>query len=151
MKTSMDPVVKLIEEYLDAEKHKDAIEFAYYWLTLCHVVDDLIDDKNTNPESILKAFEYSAIVYSLPFYRQYAHILLPLVKAATNDYADSVLFEQSPIDWQKHYADVLRQNGNMVICAVIELCVGIDARRSFSQRIREISYIMHHTEEGESK
>jgi hypothetical protein len=145
-----DPLIILLNQTFGGEsRYGEALDFCICWLVLCHFVDDIVDTKKDDHEFLLKTFEHAAITYSLPFYRQHAHTLLPIIKSATNNYADSVLFEHSMHSWQRTYADALRQSGNDVLCAVVEICVGQEKRRIFSQKVREISYMSHHTKEGE--
>jgi hypothetical protein len=61
-----------------------------------------------------------------------------------NTYADSVQWEDSPIEYKRKIADVLRQMGNEVILAVIEIVKGVGVRREVSMKFRELSWLAHH-------
>jgi len=62
---------------------------------------------------------------------------------------DSVKFEKSKEKWKIQMGDVLRQNANDVVLAVIEIVNDVDTRRKASLELREISYLSHHNELGE--
>ncbi len=126
----------------------DAFLWAISYGLYVHMIDDIIDQDKTDSEHILKTFELAAQIYSFPFYINNMHMLYPLVKMASNCYMDSVLMEKFPSSWNRNYADMLRQNGNEVILACIEIVNGINVRRHASMELRQISYQMHHDELG---
>lgn len=133
--------MELFERYLK----DDALAFVTSFVHYCHLIDDIIDDRRTreNPEKILAAFELAAAVYSNPFFRQHATYLLPIIKMATNAYADSVAFERKPTEWNTKFKAVLAQQANDVALACIEICHGITERRYASAALRELSYNLH--------
>ena len=134
-------LMKFLEEYLK----DDALAFAYNFINYCHLIDDIIDEKisRDNPETIIAAFEAALAVYSNPFYRQHANHLFPIIKMVTNAYADSVVFQNAPNEWNVKYKAVLAQQLNDVTLACIEICHGVSQRRYASLAIRELSYNAH--------
>lgn len=142
MNVSLD---SLLKQYLDV----DGLAFCTAFLLYAHCIDDILDGDKTDNEFVLKTFEFAAVIYTMPFYQRNCGYLLPIIKMVTNSYADSVLMEKNtPRGWQLRYADVLRQNGNDLLTMCVEICSGIDARREFSMKLREISYRVHHDEKG---
>lgn len=136
-----------LKSYL--EKDVDALLWVLAYTTYVHAIDDIIDGDNTESEHILKTFELAAIIYSYPWYLQNRHTLYPLVIMASNTYMDSVKLEKSNELWKQRVADALRQTGNEVILACIQIVGGIEARREASLKLREISWRTHHNELGE--
>jgi hypothetical protein len=122
--------------------------FGLSYVTYCHAIDDIIDGDKKDYEHILKTFDFAATIFSSPFYVRNLHLLYPLVKSASNSFADSVTFERSGEVWSEAMADVLRQQGNEVLCAVVEIVSGIDAKRAFSKEARKLGYDSHHDSFG---
>lgn len=145
--THQEKFLHLIKEYLSADI--DALIFALSFSTYCHAIDDIVDGDKTDAEFIIKTFEFAACIYSSPFYQRNIWLLYPLVKATSNAYADSVNMERSNQQWRRNSADVLRQYGNEVLTACVEVVKGQDARREFSLKMREIAYEAHHNLIGE--
>ena len=138
--------IDFLNKYL--QSNPDALLWALSYGLYVHSIDDIIDGDKNDSEFILKTFEYALIVYAYPFFVQHIQMLYPLCKMASNTYMDSVLMERSSNKWDKNYADVLRQMGNEVILAVIEIVCGLNVRRHASIELREISYKMHHDQLG---
>lgn len=140
------------------EKHLAPFPEARAWLDaygrLCHAVDDLIDRDNRAVADYtlhtLDSFNLAMDVYSHPFYSKNSAWLYPLLKHNHRVYSDSILWENSPVEWQRHYADVLRCGGNEVILAVLEhICrVPWAELRRISLLQREDCWQRSHTQEG---
>lgn len=138
--------IAFLSKYLSA--FPDALLWVLGYAAYVHAIDDIIDrdvptDKSRE-EFILQTFEFAAVIYSNEFYIRNMHILYPLVKLASNTYMDSVQMEHEPELWKRRVADGLRQTGNEIIVAVIEICSGPIVRREASMELREISYNLHH-------
>jgi hypothetical protein len=138
--------VNFLNQYL--KDNIDALIWVLAYSTYVHGIDDIIDKDNTESEHILKTFELAAVIYSYPFYLQNLNILYPLVIMASNTYMDSVKLENQPEVWKQRVSDALRQTGNEVILACIQIVGGVDIRREASMKLREISWRTHHTIEG---
>jgi hypothetical protein len=136
----------IVEEYLIDSV--DAQLFFYSYLIHCHAVDDVIDGDRTDSEFIIKCFDFTVTLCSCRFYQHYSATLEPLMHAAANAYADSVVMERSKVQWKQQYADVLRQSGNEVLLACIGIVAGIDKKREASLKLRELAYLEHHDKEG---
>lgn len=146
--------IKAGEEYIAFLKHylqadPDALAWVIAYTKYVHAIDDIIDGDNTSSEHIIRTFEFAAVIYSNVFYLRNLSYLYPLVKVVSNAYQDSVILEKSPEKWQRYVADGLRQHGNELILACVELVGGYDARREASMKLRDIAYRSHHNEIGE--
>lgn len=148
----MNDYVTFLQKYLSIDP--DALLWTLGYGSFIHSVDDIIDNEIPkdveSKEFLLKTFEFAAVVYSNNFYQRNIATLYPLVKMASNTYADSVQLESSETKWKRDFADVLRTTGNEVILAVIEIVRGYDIRRQASLEIRGLSYKLHHNELGEA-
>lgn len=140
--------ISFIKKYTGADI--DAYLFVLAYTAYVHAVDDIIDKDNTDPVFILKTFELAAVVYGNAFYLRNFSMLYPLVKMASSTYITSVQLEQEKSSeiWKNRVADALRQTGNELILAVIELLHGIDVRTKASYELRKISWHLHHKEDG---
>lgn len=145
MKTKAD-FVKFLEKYLSPDP--DALLWVLSYTTYVHAVDDIIDEEIRDEEFLLKTFEMAAVVYSSHFYVRNISALYPLIVMASNTYMDSVILEKQSEAWKRYTADHLRQTGNEVILACIQIVGGMDVRRQASMELREISYFLHHDSEG---
>lgn len=142
----IEEYIKFLEQYL--KKDADALAWVLAITKYFHDIDDIIDKDNTSPIHLLRTFEFAAIIYSSPFYQRNIGYLYPLVKMVSNTYMDSVLLEKQPEAWKRAVADGLRQTGNELILACIEVLHGFDIRREASMKLREVSWKTHHLEDG---
>lgn len=128
----------------------DAYLFVLAYTVYVHSIDDIIDGDNTEPVFIIKTFELAAVLYANSFYLKNFNMLYPLVKMSSSTYITSVQLEQDKEKamWKTRVADALRQTGNELILAVIELLHGIDVRTKASMELRKISWKLHHDKEG---
>ena len=127
---------------------QDAIRFIKAFGSYCHEIDDIIDEKITDPEKILRTFVNAAAIYSCNFYQRFADRLYPTVLLITNEYADSVKWEKNDDSYKEHISDVLRSCGNNMLILVVGIVAGYEAMRDVSCLIRETSYLKHHDELG---
>ena len=141
-------ILNLLNSYLSHEP--EAIVFLQAYSAYIHAVDDIIDEKITEEEKILKAFGRALYLYSSNFYVKNSTSLFPLLLSIHNDYADSIKMEHSSEEWQKKTADVLRLGGFKVTLTVVGLVAGYDAMREVSMMMRKYAYDMHHNSEGKS-
>ena len=133
---------------LQHEDGKDAYAFLCAYGTFAHAVDDIIDEKITNAEVILKTFQLYCEILSSRFYRKYFDYLYPLICNINNEYADSVLYEHSDVQWKKEFSDCMRTSGNTLVVMVVKLLIGYDESRKISLLFREDSYRHHHDKDG---
>lgn len=126
----------------------DAKNFLLAYCEYTHSIDDIIDDKITSSDVILKTFNQSANIFNCNFWRQNASQLFLIEKLINLDYGLSVKWEKSDEAWKRNQADVLRNAGNMMTFAVILLIAGYDKAKELIPLIREHSYYRHHDEEG---
>lgn len=130
---------------------EDAMRFCDMWMTYCHAIDDLIDTMEDGrptmtPETILEIFALAAHLYNSKFFIANQPRLYPVAIMITNAYADSVLWEKSPVLRRRRIADVLRCCGNEMFFLVALLCGGWQHMRKLSPLIRERSWQLQHDE-----
>lgn len=129
----------------------EAKRFLIAWSQYVHAIDDLIDGaERPAPEALLQTFAKAIAVYSDPFYLQHIEALRQVAVSATNLYADSVAWEQSPMPWHRHFADWARHAGAEMVLAVAHLCGGYEHMRSLSLELRTICYLQHHDLKGDA-
>lgn len=131
-----------------AGDNDEAFRFMQAWNAYCHAVDDIVDGDTPGTEDLLKVLLAAHLIYTSNFFTKNVDMLSPLVGVITNAYLDSVEWETSPDVWKRTIADQLRSYGNEMILQVAEIVGGWPHRRKFSQRIRALSYMTHHTKEG---
>lgn len=133
--------------FLDHPDGNEAKRFLELWNVYVNAVDDIIDEKITESEFVLRAFNLATELYSTPFYVKYSSILYYNIKSAHHNYADSCLMEKSGIKWQEMQADFLRASSQLTL-VIVEILGGYDKRRELSLAIHEDSYIKHHDGNG---
>lgn len=143
--------VDILRKYL-LNQNPDALLWIQAYGLFVHAVDDIIDNDapkdKTRQQLILQTFEFAESVYSNHFYIKHIGTLRPLIKMTSNAYMDSVLWEGADEPWKRQVSDALRQIGNEVLLAVIEICGGFNARRQASLEIRQVSWHAHHLKDG---
>jgi hypothetical protein len=140
--------VDLVKRYLADDV--DAQLFAQAFMLYCHAIDDIVDGDKTDHLFVMQTFNFAQVVYTSAFFMRHWAILAPVIHNVFLDYEESVTMERSSVQWQRQYADVMRQNANVIFLQCIELVAGIQARREASIQLREISYRNHHNEKGEA-
>lgn len=125
---------------------QDAMNFLRLFHAYSHSIDDLLDLKQFNPETLLKVLANANIVYSSPFYSRHAHRLHLVIANVTNAFADSIAWARSRDEWKKQWADTLRFSGNEMVLAVAMICGGFGLMRQMSPLLKELSWQCHHGE-----
>lgn len=143
------PAQEILRQRIDAilGQNPEALAFIRAFGTWCHGIDDDVDE-GLPPEQRVRLHWLSAALFSSNFYQAHARELFPVVSLIANAYADSVVWEKSDVTWQRTQADVLRNCGNEMMLAVINIVGGYDAMREVSRLIREVSHYRHHDEQG---
>ncbi len=126
----------------------EAQRFVQLYTEYAHAIDDIIDEKLTDPEFILRTFDLAAEVYSCKFYRDNVHILRSIDFMSNNTYLDSVLWERSDESFKKVAAGTLRHAGLDLFLATVSICCGREKMRSISMEMREHTFICHLDAEG---
>lgn len=141
--------IKIIHKYVHHDG--DALLWILSYVAYCHAVDDIVDGDKNDYEFILSTFRTAETIYTYHFYLQHINTLKPLIHTAHDAYRDSVCMERSlrQENWEKYVGDVIRQQANDVILAVILIVSGIDARNAAALELRKLSYETHHNEKGE--
>lgn len=121
------------------QSNPEARSFCFNYVTMCHKIDDVIDEKKTDPDYILELTQLQANVYGSEFYRKYYHYLVLIDALVNNDYNDSCLWEESDVEWKRNHADVLRHAGHHMLFAVILLISKREMLRKISPLFREYS------------
>lgn len=144
------PAQELLRQRIDGILGQDteAAKFVRLFGVWCHGIDDDVDNPGMPPEQKVRLHWIAAALFSSNFYQAHARELFPVVSLIANAYADSVCWEKSEVDWQARQADVLRNCGNDMLLAVINIVGGYDAMREVSRLIREVSHYRHHDEHG---
>lgn len=133
--------------------NKAAEEFCSLWYRYAHFIDDIIDLKEDgrptmSNEDILATFVDAALLYNCPFFVANRQHLFPLVISITNQYADSVAWERSPVEGKRKIADVLRCCGDEMLLMVAMIVGGWKHMREMSLKIRWRDYELQHDAEG---
>ena len=134
------------------KENAEAMAFCDCWYKYCHAIDDLVDTiedgrPTMSKEEIISIFLNAAFLYNMPFFKQYAHLLFPVVITITNMWADTVAWEKSPIYRRRVMADVLRTAGNEMYFMVALITGGEAHMRDMSLKIRERDWIGQHDEQ----
>lgn len=119
-----------------------AEKFLNMWYIYCHSIDDLLDGEipaEHIKEYIISLLIFSKDLYNSPFFLKNYAELNGIVNAAANAYADSVKWEGADKPYSDH-ADVLRSQGNDMLCAVAKIYGGFSRMRNASTMIRELSF-----------
>lgn len=126
------------------KEYPGAILFLEIYNQYVHCIDDLVDEAafRNDPENILRMANLASACFSTDFWRQNAHILLPIEQMANNTYADSIVWERSPDEKKKVAADTLRHSGLDIYLKTVEICCGREALRELSPLIREHTLII---------
>lgn len=143
--TYKHPVLEEVFELLN--DRPDAKMFLATYCDYCHRLDDIIDEKITDSEYILKTAAMAADIFNSNFWRDNCNLLYVIEALVNNDYADANVWQGNAVEWKRNQADILRHSGNNMIFAVILLTKGREALRRFSGQIREVSHLMHHDPE----
>lgn len=143
-----DQIKKVYE--LAANKNIEAFNFLNFFHDYVHGIDDLIDNKERDPEKFLALLVKANLLYSMPYYTRHAHRLHLLVAQITNAYADSVAWEKDD-KWKGKWADVLRFAGNDMVLAVAFIEGNFDAMRKLSPILKEIAWSQHHDVQGKAE
>lgn len=127
---------------------QQAVQFLQLWGAYLRAVDNIIDDETWQPAKLLAAFAAGARMYSDCFYQKHKAHLQMTILLATNIYADSVKWEQSPELWKRQWADVLRHADGHIISAVTLICGGWSELRATSAPFMAACYIDHKDRHG---
>jgi hypothetical protein len=84
-------------------------------------------------------------LYNHPFYLKHQKVLFPVILQVTNQFADSVQFERSPLKHRRMIANVLSSCGDEVFFVVAMICGGWSHARKFSAAIRERDFARQHS------
>lgn len=134
---------------------------AFEWIQMgrlyCHAIDDLIDEtvpKGDRMEAATQVCRIGAMalrLYTHPFFLKNHQALTSVMMVNTINYRDSVLWENSTVEWQRQFSDWGRHGWTDVALVVGELCGGYDAISNESLEIRTTSYVNHHDKRGAVK
>jgi hypothetical protein len=130
--------------------NREAMQWLLLWRDYVHAIDDLVDGDARGPEALLATFAMAPTLYSHPFYLNNMAALRQVVLNCTNAYADSVMWERSPVPWQRDFADHYRHYGAEMVLAVAQICGGYQHMRSISPELRVICWHEHHTPGGKA-
>lgn len=144
MYTLEETIKKLNDLFNDHVDGADAKSFLHHYNIYNHAIDDIIDEKISDVETILSSYNLALDIYSSNFYRKYQQELHPIIKLIHHTWIDSVHMEQSKELWQKEQADTLKNVGIEMLLTVIEILGGYKCRRECSIAIRKNSFDKQH-------
>jgi len=131
------------------KRRPDALEFLHLYNAYVHLIDDIIDDRCTEPAKILEMQHAARNVFSHPFYQQNIQQLY-VVEALNNDtYRTSVEWERGDVEWNRRHAACLRHCGYSMVFAVILITGGQDILTGMSSSFREQCHLKHIEDESE--
>lgn len=129
------------------------------WMQLgrlyCHEIDDLIDidlprgDRGKGAERLCRIGAMALALYTHPFFLKHAGQLSTAMLINTTNYADSVRWENSPVEWQKQFSDWARHGWINILLAIAEICGGYANMRAEADELWEYAYNEHHDEKGQ--
>lgn len=127
-----------------AKGNTAAETFCHLWVFYCHHVDDVIDgdlphDYDTK-QAIIEAMALQSAFLSSDYYVNNRASLYPVVVVSLSDYAISVAWETSKVEWQQRAADLLRSNCNQVLTVVALLEGGYQHAKEMGKLLAEISW-----------
>lgn len=122
--------------------HPDAYEFIIAYNEALQLVDDVVDNKSSNPEEILAAIENTKIVFTMPFFLRHSQQLTLVSILIANTWADSIVWEKED-GWKKVHGDVLRHGLYGMVYAVVLIIGGWAACRKISLKLREFTHNQH--------
>lgn len=128
--------------YKELRDHKEALDFVIEYRNYIHMIDDIIDEDRSN-EKLLEAFAKASEIFSMPFWRKHAHLLVMIEQSINNTYADSTQWEKSDVEWIKRDASVLRHSGIDMFFSVINLVCGREKLRDISSAFRQQAHRLH--------
>lgn len=142
-----EPLLRKIYELL--KDQPDAAQFVIAYRNYIHAVDDIIDEPSKRTaEFIMEISSRASILFTLPFWLEHGPKLIVLDQMINNTFADSVIWENSDVEWQKRDAMVLRHCGIDMFLAVIFICFGRDKMREISLDFRKQAHLLHMDEGG---
>lgn len=150
MKDLQERFAKFAENYLG--ENPDALVFCLNYVAYAHMIDDIIDEDIPpdmhRKQFIMQTFRIAPVLFANIFYLNNFSTLYGLVKMAHDSYVESLTYESSNEEWKQRLGDFLRQNGNEVILACIEIVGGSVKKIQAAVELRELAYETHHTPEG---
>lgn len=119
--------------------NEQAVEFFLQFFSVMHGWDDLVDmDKELDMEDVDRPFiELFFGILPNPFYRQYQHLLQPVVIMCINAWRDSTWLERQD-EKARRFAYVLRTYPADVLIQIALITGGYVHMRAVSKKIREI-------------
>lgn len=131
----------------------EAMDFCDLWYNYCHGIDDLIDTMNDgrprmSRDQMIDLFWHAALLYNSPFYKTNSQLLFPVVLTTTNNYSDSVAWEQASAKHLRAMGDVMRTCGNEIYKMVALICGGRGHMQQMGRLIMERDWLGQHDKDG---
>jgi hypothetical protein len=141
-------MITLAEElnklFLDNPEGEQANWFLKNYGVYSHLLDDIIDNKETDHKKILPSYMIHLNLLSSDFYRKHQHELYPVMRLIHHVWQDSIEMEKSPEDWKRQQAETLKGIGIEMTLSIIEILGGYETRRRLSIMVREHAYTQQH-------
>lgn len=131
----------------------EAMECCDLWYKYVHLIDDILDTRQDgrpimSDNQLLEVFAIAAAFYNCTFFVKHRHLLFPIVLLVTNQYADSVEWERSPLTHRRMMADCLRCCGDEFYFMIAMIKGGWSHVRNIGPRIRERDFVAQHDSDG---
>ena len=130
--------------FMDNPEGEQAHWFMKQYGIYSHLVDDIVDEKITDPKRTLPSYMVHLNLLSSDFYRKHQAELYPVMRLIHHSWADSIEMEVADEDWKKEQAKTLKGIGIEMTLTIIEILGGYEARRKLSILVREHAYKEQH-------
>lgn len=140
----MNLAEELSKLFLDSPEGEAAQWFMTNYGLYAHMVDDMIDNKETDHKKILPSYMIHLNLLSSDFYRKHQAELYPVMRQVHHTWSDSIEMEKSDEEWQKKQAETLKGAGIEMTLAIVEILGGYNVRRKLSVLVREHAYKQQH-------
>lgn len=135
--------------------NREALEWVQLGRIYMHEGDDLIDEDVLAGDKVAAAKRAARLgamalrLYTHPFFLKNIDALKHAMLRNFHNYRDSVIWENSDVEWQRQFSDWARHGWLEVCMTVGEICGGYDNVANESLELRTMSYVEHHSGKGE--
>jgi hypothetical protein len=119
--------------------HDEAYEFLLLYCQYSGLIDDLVDEEK-DIQRVRQTSWYAGLVFNCNYWKKFGHILYIVDRLCHNNYFDSVIMEQSDVEWKRQHALIYSHTGMQMTLAVILLEFGQGTMEQWSMLIREAAY-----------
>lgn len=130
--------------------NKEALEWLQLGRVWCHLSDDIVDEdlkdgnRQRGAERLCRLGSLSLDLYTHPFFLEHGPALKQAMKTNISNYAMSLKWEDSKVEWQRNFSDWSRHGWLNVCMAVAEICGGYDHMMSLQEEAWTMAFADHH-------